>query len=295
MIESVFYKVNPFMWCLILSGVSLVFFTLKQKKAAIITAITVFILQTLGIAMRSYIGGRAPVTNMYETVLACGYFALFIMLIFYIKRKESILLLSGVALNTLTLLMVNFATNMLNPKIGALMPVLRSNFWLSVHVTTIVIAYSGLALSWIFANGHVISTLLYGKSDGKKISRWVYTNVKIGVIFLIIGIVTGAIWADYSWGRFWGWDPKETWALIVLLIYMAILHGKYTSWISSEKFIPLCAFAFLFVMMAWFGVNYILASGLHSYGFSNGGAAFLTAFLIAQISLLGVYGIKRRG
>ena len=294
MIETIFYKTNPFMWCLILSGVSLVLYSVKQKKFALGITGIVFLLQTMGIAMRSYIGGRAPVTNMYETVLTCGYFALFITLYFYLKKKETPVIVSGVVLNTLTLIMVNFATGMLDPKIGSLMPVLRSNFWLSVHVTTIIIAYSGLALSWIFANGQMINEFKEKGSDYKKVAGWIYTTMKIGVVFLIIGIVTGAIWADYSWGRFWGWDPKETWALIVLLVYMAILHGKYTTWISTEKFIPLAAGAFMFVMMAWFGVNYILASGLHSYGFSNGGAVFLSLFFGGQITLILAYNLKRR-
>ncbi|MCK5884493.1 MAG: cytochrome c biogenesis protein CcsA, partial [Bacteriovoracaceae bacterium] len=200
MIETIFYKTNPFMWCLILSGVSLVLYSVKQKKFALGITGIVFLLQTMGIAMRSYIGGRAPVTNMYETVLTCGYFALFITLYFYLKKKETPVIVSGVVLNTLTLIMVNFATGMLDPKIGSLMPVLRSNFWLSVHVTTIIIAYSGLALSWIFANGQMINEFKEKGSDYKKVAGWIYTTMKIGVVFLIIGIVTGAIWADYSWG-----------------------------------------------------------------------------------------------
>jgi ABC-type transport system involved in cytochrome c biogenesis permease subunit len=109
---------------------------------------------------------------------------------------------------------------------------------------------------------------------------------------LSAGVILGGVWADYSWGRFWGWDPKETWSLIVLLVYLAILHGKYSSWIPPKRFIPFVAGAFLTVMMAWFGVNYILASGLHSYGFSEGGAIFLGCFFIAQVSFLIFVSIK---
>ena len=113
-----------------------------------------------------------------------------------------------------------------------------------------------------------------------------YSCLKYGVTLLAGGIILGGVWADYSWGRFWGWDPKETWSLIVLCIYMVILHGRYTSWIDNRKFVPFTAFAFLSVMMAWFGVNYILASGLHSYGFSEGGAIFLGAFFTIQVLIL---------
>lgn len=114
----------------------------------------------------------------------------------------------------------------------------------------------------------------------------IYTTLKWGTTLLAAGIILGGVWADYSWGRFWGWDPKETWSLIVLCLYMAILHGRYTSWIKYDRFVSVTAGAFLSVMMAWFGVNYILASGLHSYGFSEGGAIFLGSFFLIQISLL---------
>jgi ABC-type transport system involved in cytochrome c biogenesis permease subunit len=113
------------------------------------------------------------------------------------------------------------------------------------------------------------------------------------VVLLSTGVILGGVWADYSWGRFWGWDPKETWSLIVLLIYMAILHGRYTSWIREQRFVPMVAAAFMSVMMAWFGVNYILASGLHSYGFSEGGAVFLGSFFLIQIILV-IIGITKQ-
>lgn len=292
MIEHFYKSFNPFLWSLVFSFVSLTFFYFRYRRVGLYFTFIVLMLETLGIAARSYIGSRAPVTNMYETVLACGYFALIIMLIFFWKKREWPFVLMGLILNLLTLSLINFVTSMFDPSIGHLMPVLRSNFWLSIHVTTIVLAYSGLALSWIFSNTYLIRKILIYKIDANHYSEWIYSTVKIGVIFLVIGIVTGAIWADYSWGRFWGWDPKETWALIVLLLYMAILHGKYTAWISKTRFIPLVALAFLFVMMAWFGVNYLLATGLHSYGFSQGGALFLGLFFIAQIVVVGIYQLQ---
>lgn len=286
MLEEIFKIINPFMWSLVISIVAIfAYFILRTKKIVLGLGITILLLETTGITLRSIIGGRAPVTNMYETVLFCGYSSLFIMIFYYLKKRDNILLLSGLVLNTLILTMVNFATNMLSPEIRPLMPVLRSNFWLSIHVTTIVIAYAGLAISWILANICMIKSISCNSSFAKNYVDNIYSTMKIGVIFLVIGIVTGAIWADYSWGRFWGWDPKETWALIVLLIYMAILHKK----INKNNFILVSSLAFLSVMMAWFGVNYILASGLHSYGFSSGGALFLLVFLILQLAISCVF------
>ena len=143
-------------------------------------------------------------------------------------------------------------------------------------------------MSWVLANSLLIKNR-FSSISNKEIKYQadiMYTCLKFGVVLLAAGIILGGVWADYSWGRFWGWDPKETWSLIVLCVYMIILHGRYTNWITERRFIPLTAFAFLSVMMAWFGVNYILAAGLHSYGFSEGGAIFLGLFFSIQIGII---------
>jgi ABC-type transport system involved in cytochrome c biogenesis permease subunit len=185
-------------------------------------------------------------------------------------------------------MMINFANGMLTATISPLVPVLRDNFWLSTHVTTIILSYGALALSWILANTVLIKARFgkISKEDEKRNVDVIYTSLKWGTVLLGAGVILGGVWADYSWGRFWGWDPKETWSLIVLCIYMAILHGRHTSWIKNDKFMFYTAAAFMSVMMAWFGVNYILASGLHSYGFSEGGAVFLGSFFLIQILIL---------
>lgn len=102
---------------------------------------------------------------------------------------------------------------------------------------------------------------------------------------LTAGIILGGIWADYSWGRFWGWDPKETWALIADLGFLAILHARYVGWVNDFSLLAWSSVAYLFVVMAWYGVNFILAAGLHSYGFSSGGAYAIAAFVITQITV----------
>lgn len=260
------------------------------KKFPITLGLTVLtvILQTVYIVLRVYISGRAPITNMYETVLFSGYGALVLAMIVGHFKQEKVFLYMGLGYNVLTLFMLNFAHGMLNPAISPLVPVLRDNFWLSTHVTTVILSYGAYALSWILAN-----TLLFkkrfgevSKKDENYYSDVIYTCLKYGSVMLAGGILLGGVWADYSWGRFWGWDPKETWSLIALCIYIAIQHGRYTNWIPNHIFIPATAAAFMSVMMAWFGVNYILASGLHSYGFSEGGALFLGSFFAIQIGFI---------
>ncbi len=249
-----------------------------------------FLIQLVLITCRVYISGRGPVTNMYETVLFSGFGALGLALVLGHFKKEKIFLLVGLAYSFCTLMMLNFAGGMLDSSISPLVPVLRDNFWLSTHVTTIILSYGALALSWVLANILLFRMKLKRVNDAdiRYYSDIMYTCLKYGTVLLIAGIILGGIWADYSWGRFWGWDPKETWSLIVFCLYVAILHGKSTSWITPKRFISLTAFAFLSVLMAWFGVNYILASGLHSYGFSEGGAIFLGVIAAVQLGFLAI-------
>ena len=238
--------------------------------------------------MRIIISGRAPITNMYETVLFSGFTGLILTMILGHIKKEPMYVKIGLGYNLLSIFMLNFSGGMLSASIGPLVPVLRDNFWLSTHVTSIIASYGALALSWVLANSLLVKNK-FTPLDEKEIKYQadiMYTCLKFGVVLLAAGIILGGVWADYSWGRFWGWDPKETWSLIVLCVYMIILHGRYTNWITERRFVPLTAFAFLSVMMAWFGVNYILAAGLHSYGFSEGGAIFLGMFFTIQTAII---------
>lgn len=266
--------------------------SVKNTLYGLVGAGLTVLLQTIYIGFRVYISGRAPITNMYETVLFSGYGALILSLIITAYRKEKLFMIIGLAYNVLTLMMLHFSGGMLNPAISPLVPVLRDNFWLSTHVTTVILSYGAYALSWILAN-YILVKNKFGGVSNKDLNYYVdlmYTCLKYGSVMLAAGLLLGGVWADYSWGRFWGWDPKETWSLIVLCFYMAILHGKYTSWITNRLFVPLTAVCFLSVMMAWFGVNYILASGLHSYGFSEGGAIFLGSFFAIQLGIVAIFG-----
>ncbi|MCT4643096.1 MAG: cytochrome c biogenesis protein CcsA [Bacteriovoracaceae bacterium] len=286
--EIMLIKTKPFTYAMLLALIAIFFLVLKKQKAAIAISLITVLIQIYGIVLRVMVSGRAPITNMYETVMFSGLGALIIALSIYIFKKENIYIIGGLAYNILCLFMMKFSFGMLNEDISPLVPVLRDNFWLSTHVTTIILSYAALALSWI------VACITLFKQRFQKISakqyryneKLIYTCVKIGIVLLSAGIILGGIWADYSWGRFWGWDPKETWSLIVLLFYMVLLHAKGTNWINTHRFVIACAAGFMSVMMAWFGVNYILAAGLHSYGFSEGGAIFLGSFFTIQIIFL---------
>jgi ABC-type transport system involved in cytochrome c biogenesis permease subunit len=297
LLELRYFKLNLFMWAMIATLLAAIcFVAFKNRTAGTVFTVITIALQITAVTMRVMISGRGPVTNMYETVMFSGLGALVIGCIISLVRKEIAFVLAGLCYNVLTLMMMKLANGMLDPGISPLVPVLRDNFWLSTHVTTVILSYAALSLSWLIANGLMIRDRFFNVTSAEY--RYgvdlIYTCIKCGVVMLAAGIILGGVWADYSWGRFWGWDPKETWSLIVLMVYIAILHGKSTSWIPPQRFVPLVAGAFMTVMMAWFGVNYILASGLHSYGFSEGGAVFLGSFFAIQIAVLILGTVKRK-
>lgn len=296
MLELTYFKSHLFEYCMLVVLLAIFLLVLmKSLRPGVVVAFIVILIQIIGIAMRVLISGRAPITNMYETVMFSGFGALIISLIILYFKRDKIFLLAGLGYNFLCLFMMMFANGMLSSSISPLVPVLRDNFWLSTHVSTIILSYAALALTWLVANMALIK-LRFGrmtKSDYRYHQDLIYACMKVGVVLLAAGIILGGVWADYSWGRFWGWDPKETWSLIVLLFYTAIMHGKYSSWIDTHRFVILAAAGFMTVMMAWFGVNYILASGLHSYGFSEGGAIFLGSFFVIQIVVLIICGVKK--
>lgn len=260
----------------------------KTMTVALYTLPVAFIV--LGLGLRVYITQFAPITNMYGTMIWVAFGVnIFGLILFYLYKNYTIpgmtLLSSG-----LILLLTEQMPLILSPDLDPIVAVLRSNFWLSTHVTTITISYAAFTIAMVLGNIGLIRLILF--QDNKKYfaeySHYAYRMIQLGCFLLSVGIILGGVWADYSWGRFWGWDPKETWALIADLGFLMILHGKYIGWISPMTLLALSPLAYLLVIMAWYGVNFILAAGLHSYGFSSGGATAIGLFVLFQLVLLAV-------
>ena len=181
----------------------------------------------IGFAMRVLISGRAPVTNMYESVI---YLALGVSLfggIFELIYRRRYILTAAAALATVALILADNCPAALDPSLQPLQPVLRSNFWLVTHVMTITLSYAAFALALGIGN-ITLGYFLVGSTNHRAVealTKFTYRLLQAGVLLLAAGTVLGGVWADYSWGRFWGWDPKEVWALIALLGYLAVLHA----------------------------------------------------------------------
>ncbi|MCO5113897.1 MAG: cytochrome c biogenesis protein CcsA [Bdellovibrionaceae bacterium] len=243
-----------------------------------------------GFVLRTLISGRAPVSNMYETVIWVPLGAMVFGMIIEMYLKNKFTILSANLAAFLGLLVASLAPTILDPSIQPLEAVLRSNFWLSTHVTTITISYSAFFLAFVLGDINMVYFILSPKKWAKRIrtiNDSIYRSVQIGVLLLAIGIVLGGVWADYSWGRFWGWDPKETWALIALLGYLAVLHAKLVGWVKQFGMSASAVAAFSLVIMAWYGVNYVLGKGLHSYGFGAGGVEYVSVFILLHFLLVG--------
>ena len=392
-------------------------------------------LEVYGFYLRILISGWAPVTNMYETVIWVALVTAVLSFVFELifHRTYAALAGSGVALLG-TIAAANVP--LLDPSIKSLVPVLRSNFWLTIHVLTEVSSYAAFGLawglgliavlyyltatyrrspsftelalplvpalpllsvgtvglaasygafgeSWLTGNtlfytfaimaglggmvslgviwaliGESVSRVFYrwrlkgsGLEDAaespfgppqtadfgpshdqparpvvkptvdeiraieaaskpkldprsqmmqetaakiKPLSTFIYRSMQVGVLLIAAGTILGGVWADYSWGRFWGWDPKEVWALITLLVYLVPLHGRFAGWVNTFGLVIASVVCFLSVVMAWYGVNFVLGVGLHSYGFVEAGYQGAMSIILAAIMSFPIGAYWRR-
>jgi cytochrome c-type biogenesis protein CcsB len=255
------------------------------QNIGVAVAIIGLAFQAAGIAMRCMIAGRPPVTNMYESIIWVSFAVSFFGMVFFIRYRAPVYLLAALPVTLTALLLVHQMPIAMPASIDPLVPVLRDNFWLTIHVLTITLSYAAFALAMGF--GHI---LLWRYARNPAAARadapmhfWLYRVLQLGVLLLAAGTILGGVWANYSWGRFWGWDPKETWALIALLCYILALHGRLVGWWTQFGLAVASVVCFLAVLMAWYGVNFVLGKGLHSYGFGIGGETYVAIFVALDL------------
>ncbi len=296
---------NAFRWAWIaylLCGILIVLSVLLKinsfRKLALSSLIVGFLMHTYGFALRVMLTGRPPVSNMYESVIWVAWGCILFTFFIGFKKKNYFSLVGGSLCSAFGLMIADFSPTILDPTLQPLEAVLRSNLWLTVHVLTITLGYAAYLLAFGVSN---IALYYYLKDEKKHLleikdmSLSVYRALQIGTVLLAAGTILGGVWADYSWGRFWGWDPKETWALIALLGYVAILHARLAGLIHQFGLFIGSAAAFSLVIMAWYGVNYVLGEGLHSYGFGGGGVEYVSFFVLLEfVYLFTVYFVRSK-
>jgi cytochrome c-type biogenesis protein CcsB len=296
-VEVHYDSFHPFMWAWILYLVAALTIAIAWQtsreglmKAGWVFAVLAFLLHVYGFGLRIYLAGRPPVSNMYESVVWVSFGVVVFAMIFEILNKKKFILLAGCSIATLCLIVGDLAPTILDRSIQPLQPVLRSNMWLTIHVLTITLSYSAYFLAWGLGNIGLFFILRGEKPTDERpraFSHSIYRALQVGVVLLAAGTILGGVWADYSWGRFWGWDPKETWAFIALMGYLAVLHARLTGWVQNFGMLVFSVLAFNLVLMAWYGVNFVLGAGLHAYGFGAGGVEYVGGFVALDLIYVG--------
>lgn len=252
---------------------------------------TAFLFHTLGLVLRWYISGHSPMSNGYESMLFISWVTMVAGFIF--GRRSMLTLAATTVLAGMTLMVAHMS--FMDPEITNLVPVLKS-YWLTLHVSVITGSYAFLGLGALLGLINLIMIIPVNERNRERIALTVdqlttinYRSLTIGLYLLTIGTFLGAIWANESWGRYWGWDPKETWSLITIIVYALVIHSHLIPGGKDVYLFNLFAlFTFSSVLMTYFGVNYYL-SGMHSYAGNEPahlpGFIYITVFLIVGVAV----------
>ncbi len=302
--EILYNKVDPFYKSEFFYGFSLLFLLfsfIKFRKLFYYSSYFLLIaglaFNTFGIILRMIIRNRPPVTNLFETFIFAAWVTALLGIILELFKKKNIGLLTG-SLSGLVLLIISGKYALEGDTMGMLVAVLDSNFWLATHVITITIGYGGVVISGVLGHLYIFQRIFLKtgkKSQLENTFQSIYSTQAFGLIFTFIGTVLGGIWADQSWGRFWGWDPKENGALIIILWSAILFHAKLGKMIKELGFTLGSIVGIITVVLAWFGVN-LLGVGLHNYGFSSNVATALAIYIGLEILFISAsyYYLKQK-
>lgn len=282
--------------CLMLSLVIVNIFFEKKILRFTINTFHIFIgllfgLHTLGLIARWYISGHAPWSDAYESMIYVSWATMFFTLAF--DRKSKLTVASGTFVASMILMIAHW--NWMDPAIANLQPVLNS-YWLMIHVAVIVASYGPFTLAMVLGIVSLILMLFANDKNKAKmdlnIKEITYINemaLTIGLVMLTIGNFLGGQWANESWGRYWGWDPKETWALISIMVYAFVIHARFVPALRGKWVYNVMAiFAFYSILMTYFGVNFYL-TGLHSY--ASGDKVVTPSFVYYSVAIISVLAV----
>jgi len=292
--ERVFNAFQPFyisilLYVLIFLAVCISWLRWPEEltKAAFWVLVLAFIIHTFGLLSRMYIQGRPPVTNLYSSAVFVGWGA--VLLGVFIERffKNGIGAAMASTVGICTLIIAHHLA-MSGDTLEMMRAVLDSNFWLATHVIIITFGYSAMFLAGSLAITFAMFGLFnrrFSKEQARSLSSMVYGITAFGVLFSLVGTILGGIWADQSWGRFWGWDPKENGALMIVLMGAIYLHARWGGICRERGLMALAICGNIVTAWSWFGTN-LLGVGLHSYGFTDSGFFWLVRFWMSQAVLI---------
>ena len=300
-LESRFNAAQPFYKSAVLYVVAFllaVFSWLKWPetlgRAAFRLVMIAWLLSTAGIALRMWLEGRPPVTNLYSSALFVGWGAVALCLVLEGAYRNGIGSVAAGLVGFATLVIAHHLS-LTGDTLEMMRAVLDSNFWLATHVVIVTIGYAATFLAGFLALIYLGRGLLTRSLDGPTASAltgMVYGIVCFATLFSFVGTVLGGIWADQSWGRFWGWDPKENGALIIVLWNAVILHARWGGLVRQRGLMALAIFGNIVTAWSWFGTN-MLGVGLHSYGFMDSAFWWLAAFMGTQLLAIALAALPR--
>jgi ABC-type transport system involved in cytochrome c biogenesis permease subunit len=294
--EVFFNQMQPFYGALViyvLAGLLAMFswFNLSEtlRRSSVWLLWLAFAIHTTGLIYRMVLEGRPPVTNLYSSAIFIGWGACLLGLILEHFHKNGIGSVVAAVIGFTTLIIAQHLA-LEGDTMEMMRAVLDTNFWLATHVVTVTIGYASTYVAGFLALIYIIRgvfTKTLDAATGKSLARMIYGIVCFATLFSFVGTVLGGIWADQSWGRFWGWDPKENGALIIVLWNALILHLRWGGIIRERGLVNCAIGGNIVTAWSWFGVN-MLGIGLHSYGFTQAAFFWLSVFVVSQLAFIGL-------
>ncbi|HEX4085061.1 MAG TPA: cytochrome c biogenesis protein CcsA [Chthoniobacteraceae bacterium] len=300
--ESAFNQLAPFyqaMGLYVLAFLLVAAFWLSGNRslnrAAFYLLLLALAVHTFGLGARMYLQGRPPVTNLYSSAIFIGWGTVIIGLVLERIYRDGMGSACASLIGFITLVIAQHLAES-GDTMEMLQAVLDTNIWLATHVVCITIGYSAMFLAGMLAIFYVVRgvfTRTMDREAGQSLARMTYGVICFATLFSFVGTVLGGIWADQSWGRFWGWDPKENGALLIVLWCALILHARWGGYIRQRGLMVMALFGNVITSFSWFGVN-MLGIGLHSYGFMEKAFPWLVGFIASQVALMAIAAVPLR-
>ena len=294
--EFLFNRVDPFTHSMVLYLLAFLFacgswlgWTRPLNRAAFYLLLLALAVHTFGLVSRMYLQERPPVTNLYSSAIFIGWGAVIVALILEQVYRDGMGAACAGAVGFVTLIIAHHLTGS-GDTLEMLQAVLNTNIWLATHVVAITTGYSAMFLAGTLAMIYIVRgffTRSLTPVIANSLTRMTYGVVCFATFFSFTGTVLGGIWADQSWGRFWGWDPKENGAVLIVLWCAMILHARWGGFIQQRGLMLMAIFGNVITSFSWFGVN-MLGVGLHSYGFMEAAFPWLCGFIASQLALMAI-------
>ncbi|MEI6247066.1 MAG: cytochrome c biogenesis protein CcsA [Verrucomicrobiota bacterium] len=300
--ETTFSRLQPFYWLLIayvLVALLILWAWAANSEGpryfAYPLLVSIFLLHTLALGYRMWLHERPPVTNLYSSGIFIAWGAVLLGVILERVWKNGIGAMVAGLSGFLSLIVAHNLGLSGEDNLESVRAVLDSNFWLSTHVTTVTLGYSATFVAGLIGAIHLwLRAFKSDYKDGDALARAAYGILAFALIASFIGTMLGGIWADQSWGRFWGWDPKENGAVLIVLWCAVCLHARWGGLVRREGLMQLLIFGNIVTAWSWFGTN-LLGVGLHSYGFTESGSFWLYfVFVPSQLALIAVGWLPAR-